>query len=222
MNYLDFNYILLQWYAKNKRELPWRETKAPYNVWLSEIILQQTRVNQGLNYYLNFIKKYPTVRHLAAATEEDILKLWQGLGYYSRARNLHFAAKQIVNDFNGEFPNISSELKKLKGIGEYTSAAIASICFNEPIAVIDGNVYRVLARIFGIGTPIDSTEGIKSFRKLANSYVSNEHPGDYNQAIMDFGAMQCTPANPNCNECPFNNICEALHTNRIKELPVKI
>ena len=221
MNYLEFNNILLQWYAKNKRDLPWRSTKNPYKVWLSEIILQQTRVNQGLSYYLNFIEKYPKVEDLAAATEENILKLWQGLGYYSRARNLHFAAKQIIEDFNGKFPKTSFELKKLKGIGEYTSAAIASFCFNEPVAVIDGNVYRVLSRLFGIETPIDSTEGIKEFKNIANLYISKEHPGEYNQAMMDFGAIQCKPVNPMCNECPLIEICEAFNSNRINELPVK-
>lgn len=221
MNDLDFSNILTQWYSNNKRDLPWRTTNEPYKIWLSEIILQQTRVNQGLDYYNKFIEKYPSVYDLAQANEHEVLKLWQGLGYYSRARNMHFTARYIVNTLNGKFPRHSKELKKLKGIGEYTAAAIASFCFHEPIAVIDGNVYRVLSRIFNIDTPIDSNEGIKQFRELANININKEQPDNYNQAIMDFGAIQCTPVNPDCNGCPFNHICEAFHKQKVEQLPVK-
>ncbi len=221
MNYLYFNNILLQWYAKNKRDLPWRTTTEPYKVWLSEVILQQTRVNQGLNYYHRFTEKYPSVFDLADASEEEVLKLWQGLGYYSRARNMHFTAKYIVETLGGNFPKEAKELKKLKGIGEYTSAAIASFCFKEPVAVIDGNVYRVLSRIFNIATPIDSNEGVKHFKELANYYINKEQPDIYNQAIMDFGAIQCTPVNPNCNDCTFRLSCEAYNLKTISERPIK-
>ncbi|MDO6743374.1 A/G-specific adenine glycosylase [Tenacibaculum soleae] len=217
---MDKNH-LLNWYLKNKRDLPWRKTKDPYMVWLSEIMLQQTRVAQGLPYFMTFTSEFKTVFDLAKAEESKVLKLWQGLGYYSRARNLHFTAKYIANELNGVFPNNYKELLKLKGVGDYTASAIASICFNEPVAVVDGNVYRVLARYFGIKTPINSIKGIKEFKELAQSLLDVSQPGTYNQAIMDFGAMQCKPQNPLCDTCPFSESCVALAKKLVKELPVK-
>lgn len=212
---------LLHWYTINKRALPWRENNSPYSVWLAEIIMQQTRISQGLPYYLRFVENYPTVVHLAQAHEDEILKLWQGLGYYSRARNMHEAAKTIVDQHQGHFPESYSELLKLKGVGEYTAAAIASISFNLPHAVIDGNVYRVLSRLFAISTPINSTEGKNAFKQLANQLIDRESPGDYNQAIMDFGAMQCKPTQPDCPNCPFSNSCQAFLLNQANRFPVK-
>ncbi|HEY9222124.1 MAG TPA: A/G-specific adenine glycosylase [Lutibacter sp.] len=216
-----FSKQLIYWYLQNKRNLPWRSTLNPYTIWLSEIILQQTRVDQGMSYYLKFIKKFPTVFDLAAASEEQVLKLWQGLGYYSRARNLHFSAKYIVNELNGEFPATYNELLKLKGVGDYTASAIASICFNEPTAVVDGNVYRVLSRYFGMDTAINSSAGIKEFKQLAQQLINEENPGTHNQAIMEFGALMCKPNNPDCTICPLNNSCYALSKNSVKDLPVK-
>lgn len=219
---LNFHKTITHWYLQNKRDLPWRKTNDSYHIWLSEIILQQTRVAQGLPYYFKFILKFPTVKDLAKAQEEDILKLWQGLGYYSRARNLHAAAKTVINEYNGIFPKTYKELIKLKGVGEYTAAAIASFTNNEAIAVVDGNVYRVLSRIFGIETPINSTEGKKEFKKLANQLISKNDPATHNQAIMEFGALACTPKKPNCMYCPFNSNCIAYNTNKVLELPIKI
>jgi A/G-specific adenine glycosylase len=219
---MNFNQILTHWYSDNKRNLPWRKTKDPYCIWLSEIILQQTRVDQGLPYYESFSTAFPTVFELANATEEQVLKLWQGLGYYSRARNLHFTAKYIASELNGEFPNTYTGLIKLKGVGDYTASAIASICFNEATAVVDGNVYRVLSRYFGIDTPINSTKGIKEFKTLAQTLLPKEDIGNYNQAIMEFGAKQCKPASPNCDVCPLNNSCLALAKKRVNELPIKL
>lgn len=219
---MNFNKTLTIWYSEHKRDMPWRNTKNPYNIWLSEIILQQTQVAQGLPYYDAFVNKYPTVFDLANAQEEDVLKLWQGLGYYSRARNLHTSAKYIANELNGVFPNTYKDLLQLKGVGDYTASAIASICFNEPTAVVDGNVYRVLSRYFGIDTPINSTKGIKEFKSLATSLMDHENPSDYNQAIMEFGAIQCKPKNPNCITCPLNESCGALQKNKIEALPVKL
>jgi len=216
-----FSKQLIYWYLQNKRNLPWRSTLNPYTIWLSEIILQQTRVDQGMSYYLKFIEKFPTVFDLAAASEEQVLKLWQGLGYYSRARNLHYSAKHIVNELNGEFPASYKELLKLKGIGDYTASAIASICFNEPTAAVDGNVYRVLSRYFGIATAINSSAGIKVFKQLAQQLIDEENPGTHNQAIMEFGALMCKPNNPDCAICPLNNSCFALSKNSVKDLPVK-
>ncbi|OGS69419.1 MAG: A/G-specific adenine glycosylase [Flavobacteria bacterium RIFCSPLOWO2_12_FULL_35_11] len=216
-----FSKQLRYWYLQNKRNLPWRSTLNPYTIWLSEIILQQTRVDQGMSYYFKFIKKFPSVFDLAAASEEQVLKLWQGLGYYSRARNLHFSAKYIVNELNGEFPTTYNELLKLKGVGDYTASAIASICFNEPTAVVDGNVYRVLSRYFGLDTAINSSAGIKEFKQLAQQLIDEENPGTHNQAIMEFGALMCKPNNPDCTICPLNNSCYALSKNSIKDLPVK-
>lgn len=218
---MSFAKILMYWYQKNKRNLPWRKTKNPYLVWLSEIMLQQTRVEQGLPYFLKFKQHFPTVFDLANADEQTVLKLWQGLGYYSRARNLHFTAKFIADELNGIFPSTYKEIIKLKGIGDYTAAAIASICFDENTAVVDGNVYRVLSRYFGIKTPINSSAGIKEFKILAQTLIDENQPGNYNQAIMDFGATQCKPKKPDCETCPFNESCVALQKNLISELPVK-
>ena len=219
---MDFKNHLINWYSDNKREMPWRETKDPYYIWLSEIILQQTQVKQGLPYYEAFVAQYPTIFDLAEASETSVLKLWQGLGYYSRARNLHATAKHIVNKLNGEFPNNYKDLLKLKGVGDYTASAISSIAFNEVAAVVDGNVYRVLSRYFGIDTAINSTLGIKEFKSLASSLIDYEQPATYNQAIMEFGALQCKPKNPDCNVCPFNDSCVSLQKNLVSELPVKL
>ena len=218
---MKFSNHLVDWYLHNKRSLPWRTTKNPYYIWLSEIILQQTRIDQGMAYYFKFITQFPSIFDLAAASEETVLKLWQGLGYYSRARNLHFSAKYIVNELNGAFPSNYKDLLKLKGVGDYTASAVASICFNEPTAVVDGNVYRVLARYFGIDTPINTSKGIKEFKLLAQELINTKIPGTHNQAIMEFGAIQCKPQNPDCNKCPLNNSCVALSKNIIRQLPVK-
>ena len=217
-----FSKKLKHWYSNNKRELPWRQTKDPYFIWLSEIVLQQTQVNQGLPYYVRFTEKFPSVHHLASADESAVLKLWQGLGYYSRARNLHATAKYIVNELDGKFPNNYKDLIKLKGIGDYTASAIASICFNEATAVVDGNVYRVLSRYFGIDTPINSSKGAKEFKQLAQELIDLKDPATFNQAIMEFGGAQCKPQRPDCKICPFNDSCIAFAENRINELPVKI
>lgn len=216
---MNFEATLLQWFKNNGRSLPWRETKDAYAIWLSEVILQQTRIVQGMSYWERFMAKWPTVNDLAAATEDEVLKAWQGLGYYSRARNLHTAAQQVV-ELDG-FPQTFKELKTLKGVGDYTAAAIASIAFGEPVAVVDGNVYRVLSRYYGIDTPIDSTEGKKEFQALAQSLLPINEPADYNEAIMDFGATQCTPNSPHCSACPLCETCVAFREQRINELPVK-
>jgi len=218
---MKFYNTLVYWYLQNNRELPWRKSKNPYFIWLSEIMLQQTRVAQGLSYYLKFTTTFPTVFDLAKADESTVLKMWQGLGYYSRARNLHFSAKQIAEELNGQFPSTYKEIIKLKGIGDYTASAIASICFNEPTAVVDGNVYRVLSRYFGISTAINSTSGIKEFKALAQTLIDESQPGTYNQAIMDFGALHCKPQNPLCETCPFSDSCVAFEKKLTKELPVK-
>lgn len=217
-----YSKTLINWYSNNKRFLPWRETNNPYYVWLSEIILQQTQVKQGLPYYEAFVEQFPTVYDLANAEESEVLKLWQGLGYYSRARNLHAAARYIAFELNGVFPNTYKELLKLKGVGDYTASAIASICYNEATAVVDGNVYRVLSRYFGIDTPINSGKGNKEFKALAQELIDKNNPADFNQAIMEFGATHCKPKNPDCFSCPFQNGCIALKEERISELPVKI
>lgn len=218
---MSFSKVLIHWYLQNDRSLPWRKTKNPYFIWLSEIILQQTRVAQGMPYYLKFAEAFPTVFDLAEASETSVLKLWQGLGYYSRARNLHFAAKQVVHDYQGVFPDTYKELIKLKGVGDYTASAISSICFDEPNAVVDGNVYRVLARYFGVSTPINSSKGIKEFKALAQELIDESQPGTYNQALMEFGALHCKPQNPFCETCPFSSSCLALQKHKVKELPVK-
>lgn len=217
-----FSNNLIAWYLRNKRDLPWRNTKEPYRIWLSEIILQQTRVAQGLPYYLKFIEAFPTVQDLAEAPEDDVLKLWQGLGYYSRARNLHATAKLVSNEMNGVFPITHKELIKLKGVGDYTASAIASFCYNEAEAVVDGNVFRVLSRVFGIATPINSSAGQKQFRILAQELLNKQHPATYNQAIIEFGAQYCIPQNPDCGNCTFKNFCVAYNTHKVQELPVKI
>ena len=212
---------LLHWYTQNKRPLPWRETRDPFKIWLSEVILQQTRVAQGMDYYHRFLIAFPDVQSLAAADEQEVLKLWQGLGYYSRARNMHHTAKEIVEKHKGIFPDSSAGLKKLKGIGDYTAAAIASICFDEPTAVLDGNVARVISRLFAIDTPVDSTEGKKAIIDLANSLLDTNHPGTFNQAVMELGALVCTPKSPACNTCPVAFACEALKQNQIENFPNK-
>jgi A/G-specific adenine glycosylase len=219
---MNFSKKLINWYTVNKRDLPWRNTTNPYYIWLSEIILQQTQVTQGTPYYHAFTRQFPTVFDLANANEEEVLKLWQGLGYYSRARNLHWSAKYIVNELDGVFPNTYKDILKLKGVGDYTASAIASICFNEVTAVVDGNVYRALSRIFGIETPINSTSGQKEFKALAQQLIDKKQPAIFNQAIMEFGARQCKPKNPDCSICPFKASCLALKENKIDELPVKL
>ena len=219
---MNFSTKLINWYTVNKRDLPWRNTNNPYYIWLSEIILQQTQVVQGTPYYHAFISQFPTVYDLANANEEDVLKLWQGLGYYSRARNLHWSAKYIVNELDGVFPDTYKDILKLKGVGDYTASAIASICFNEVTAVVDGNVYRALSRIFGIETPINSTPGQKEFKALAQQLIDKQQPAIFNQAIMEFGARQCKPKNPDCSVCPFKTSCLALKENKIDVLPVKL
>jgi A/G-specific adenine glycosylase len=213
---------LIRWYSLHKRDLPWRNTKDSYKVWLSEVILQQTRVAQGLPYYEKFIEAFPTVHELAKAPEQKVLKLWQGLGYYSRARNLHAAAKEVVKNHRGKFPAEFAELKKLKGVGDYTAAAIASFCFGKAHAVVDGNVFRVLSRLFAIDTPINSTEGKKQFTELAAELIDKKDPGTYNQALMEFGATYCTPVNPNCEACIFKSVCASGTTGKAKNYPVKI
>ncbi len=219
---MNFTQILNHWYSVNKRDLPWRHTKNPYYIWLSEIIMQQTQIKQGLPYYEAFVSNYPTVFNLANANEQDVLKLWQGLGYYSRARNLHASAKYIANELNGIFPSTYSEIIKLKGVGDYTASAISSICFNENHAVVDGNVYRVLSRFFGISTPINTTPGIKEFKALAATLIRSENPGDHNQAVMEFGATQCKPKNPYCSTCSLHTGCVALQKGQVHQLPVKL
>lgn len=219
---MDFSNSLLSWYLQNKRDLPWRDTVNPYPIWLSEIMLQQTKVAQGLPYFLTFIKEFPTVLHLAQADEEQVLKLWQGLGYYSRARNMHKTAQIIAFELNGNFPNNYKDLLKLKGIGEYTAAAIASFAFNEVVPVVDGNVFRVLSRYLDIETDIASALAKKEFSALAKELMPENNPALFNQAIMEFGALQCVPKNPDCNNCIFNNSCAALQKKKVGELPVKL
>ena len=213
---------LINWYAENHRDLPWRHDPTPYEVWLSEVILQQTRVNQGTDYYLRFIERWPSVTDLAKAKEEEVLKMWQGLGYYSRARNLHKCAKQVVEQYDGKFPADFEQLKKLQGIGSYTAAAIASIAFNLPHAVVDGNVYRVLSRLFDIDTPINNNEGQTLFSHLADELLNHERPGLHNQAMMEFGALNCTPKNPNCLLCPLQAQCLAFAHQTVMQRPVKL
>ncbi|TLP72922.1 A/G-specific adenine glycosylase [Maribacter sp. ACAM166] len=219
---MSFSGKILKWYRQNKRSLPWRETIDPYKIWLSEIILQQTRVAQGTPYYLRFVETFPSVRDMANAKEEEVLKLWQGLGYYSRARNLHATAKIVVNEYDAVFPNNYKELLKLKGVGDYTASAISSICYNEAQAVVDGNVYRVLARYFGVHTPINSTEGIKYFKTLAQRVMDANEIRDYNQGIMEFGAIHCTPKKPFCLDCPLNESCVSLQAGTVNQLPIKL
>ncbi|MBR4920311.1 MAG: A/G-specific adenine glycosylase [Prevotella sp.] len=216
---MSFTTTILSWFREHGRVLPWRQTRDPYAIWLSEIILQQTRIEQGLPYWERFMRRWPTVEELAAASEDEVLREWQGLGYYSRARNLHTAAKQIVE--MGGFSRTLEGIKQLKGVGDYTAAAIGSIAFDLPAAVVDGNVYRVLARHYGINTPINTTEGKKEFTALAQSLLPAKQASAFNQAMMDFGAIQCTPSTPQCPSCPLAETCVALRENRISELPVK-
>ncbi|MDG1477719.1 MAG: A/G-specific adenine glycosylase [Vicingaceae bacterium] len=218
---MGFSKEIIGWYHQNKRDLPWRKTTDPYQIWLSEIILQQTRVDQGLAYFNKFIENYPTVDLLANASEKEVLNHWQGLGYYSRARNLHFTAKLIVNEYKGVFPTEYKDVLSLKGVGEYTAAAITSFAYGLNYPVIDGNVYRVLSRVFGVETPIDSTLGKKEFKELANELIDSKNPADYNQAIMEFGALQCKPKLPKCEDCPLRLSCFALENDLIAELPKK-
>jgi A/G-specific adenine glycosylase len=217
-----FSQKVVEWYLKHKRNLPWRATTDPYKVWLSEIILQQTRVQQGLPYYNQFIKEFPTIKELAKATEQSVLRTWQGLGYYSRARNLYQCAHIITRQYRGIFPDNYADLLKLPGIGPYTAAAIASICYNQPVAVVDGNVFRVLARVFGVHDPVNTTLGKQRFAALANALIDKTRPALYNQAIMEFGALYCTPKNPLCPDCVFRHRCVAYAGNLQSDLPVKI
>lgn len=218
---MDFVEILIGWYTENKRPLPWRDTTDPYRIWISEIILQQTRVAQGLEYFNRFMERFPDVRALAEAPEDEVMKYWQGLGYYSRARNLHAAAREIMERFGGVFPSDHAQVLSLKGVGDYTAAAICSFAWRQPYAVVDGNVYRVLSRVFGVETPIDSTAGKKEFAELAQVLLDTSRPDLYNQAIMDFGAVQCTPQRPDCLYCPLRDACVAWAQGKVECLPVK-
>ncbi len=218
---MSFTHEIYKWYLTNKRDLPWRETNDPYKIWISEIILQQTRVVQGLDYYVQFIGNFPTVFDLANASEDSVLKLWQGLGYYTRARNLHFTAKNIVDNYNGNFPNNFKTILSLKGIGNYTAAAIASIAFNLPHAAVDGNIYRVLSRYYGIFTPTDTVAGKNEIQKIADELINDDNPGVHNQAFMEFGALQCIPKSPDCTSCPLLINCYAAKFNVTDKLPVK-
>lgn len=216
-----FTRAVVGWYASGHRDLPWRRTRDPYRIWLSEVLLQQTRVDQGMPYYERFVERWPTVEALATADEQEVLKAWQGLGYYSRARNLLSAARQVVHVHSGRFPDTRAGLRQLQGVGEYTAGAIASICFGRPEAVVDGNVYRVLARVFAIGTPIDSTAGQREFRALAAALLPKTAPGDHNQAVMELGATVCVPRAPLCDRCPVSPRCLARRQGCIDRLPVK-
>lgn len=217
-----FAKALLGWYRQNKRDLPWRREKDPYKIWLSEVILQQTRVEQGTRYYHAFTEAFPKVEDLAKAREDRVLKLWQGLGYYSRARNLHASAKLIMKEYKGVFPYSFADIIKLKGVGAYTAAAISSFAFNEAKAVVDGNVYRVLSRVFGLAVPIDSSQGKSDFQKLADQLLDAKDPGIYNQAIMEFGSQYCKPSSPDCNNCVFRTRCVAHLSKKVAEYPVKV
>ncbi|RTY70561.1 A/G-specific adenine glycosylase [Flavobacterium sp. GSP27] len=218
---MNFSNLLIKWYLQNKRDLPWRNTTDPYPIWLSEIMLQQTRVAQGMPYFMSFTAAFPTVFDLAKANEEHVLKLWQGLGYYSRARNLHKTAQYVASDLGGSFPDNYADLLKLKGIGEYTAAAIASFSYNEAVPVVDGNVFRVLSRYFDIDTDIAQASAKKEFAALAFELMPKDNPATFNQAIMEFGALQCVPKSPNCGICVFNESCAALQKNKVNQLPVK-
>ena len=219
---VNYQGVLISWYQINKRDLPWRKTKDPYKIWLSEILLQQTRVNQGLPYYLKFVEAYPTLKSLSNANEDDVLLLWQGLGYYSRARNMLATAKELENNYRGAFPTLYTEIIKLKGVGEYTAAAIASFSFDEQVAVVDGNVFRVLSRLFDVETPIDSSAGKREFKILAAALLDRKNPAIFNQAIMEFGALQCTPQNPDCNNCVLLHLCASKANGTVSQRPVKL
>ncbi len=213
---------LSEWYQKNKRDLPWRLGKNPYSIWISEVILQQTRVDQGTAYYHRFLERFPDVISLATADEDDVLKLWQGLGYYSRARNLHKAAQQVMNDHDGIFPSDYDAIRNLKGIGPYTAAAISSIAFGLPVATVDGNVARVIARLFAVEEPVNKGPGIRIINELADALMNPADPSEHNQAMMEFGALQCTPVSPSCDRCPLADVCEAREKGMVKELPRKV
>ena len=221
MSLHPYSQTLQNWYHNHKRDLPWRNVSDPYLIWISEIILQQTRVAQGMDYYLRFVTRFPNVLSLAKAEEQEVLKYWQGLGYYSRARNLHKAARQIAENYGGQFPHVHTDILKLSGIGIYTAAAIASFAYGQPYAVVDGNVYRVLSRLFGIDSPIDSPRGQKEFAALAAELLDSENAGTHNQAIMEFGALQCVPVSPDCGICPLKDSCVAMKTASVDKLPVK-
>ena len=222
MRGIEFTMLLLEWNGNdNKRLMPWKGEKDPYKVWFSEVILQKTRVEQGWNYYEKFVKKFPRISLLAKAKDEVVFKMWEGLGYYSRCKNLLHSARFITKEYKGKFPSTYDEIEQLKGVGPYTAAAIASFCFKLPHAVIDGNVFRILSRVFGIETPIDSNAGKKQFKELADELLDKNDPGTYNQAIMDFGATVCKPALPLCATCKLNSICVAYKTGTVSNLPVK-
>ena len=218
---MEFSNSLIKWYLQNKRDLPWRNTVNPYPIWLSEIMLQQTRVAQGLPYFMAFIEVFPTVFDLANAEEEQVLKLWQGLGYYSRARNLHATAKYIATELKGDFPPNYDQLLQLKGVGEYTAAAIASFAYNEPVAVVDGNVFRVLSRYFNMDNDISDGKTKKEFQILAQELLPKDKAALFNQAIMEFGALQCVPKNPDCANCILSSSCAGLQHKKVNILPVK-
>lgn len=218
---MSFTDTLLTWYEAHKRDLPWRGEQDPYKIWVSEIILQQTRVQQGWNYYLRFIREFPTLTALAEASEEQVLKVWQGLGYYSRARNMHHAARQVMKEFNGVFPHQYKEIRKLKGIGDYTAAAIGSMAFRLPYPAIDGNVFRIICRIFGIFDNVTLPATKIKITDLCNRFLDRHDPGRFNQAVMDFGAIHCTPRNPHCESCPFQTDCYAYKHDAVANLPVK-
>lgn len=218
---MSFSKEIIRWYQENKRDLPWRGTRDPYVIWMSEVILQQTRVDQGMPYFYRFLEQFPDVGSFAEATEDEILRLWQGLGYYSRARNMHRAARQVMEEHEGRFPADYDSLIRLKGVGEYTAAAIASFAGGEPKAVVDGNVFRLLARYFGVDTPINSGRGKKEFQRIADALIDRLNPGLYNQAIMEFGSLQCRPQNPDCGRCVLQSGCQALAQGRVDTLPVK-
>lgn len=219
---MKFSEKIIRWYKKNKRDLPWRKTNDPYKIWLSEIILQQTRIDQGLKYYLKFCDNYPDIKSLARENEEQILKLWQGLGYYSRARNMHKTARFLVENYRGKFPENYSDIIKLKGVGEYTAAAIVSFAFNKVYPVVDGNVIRLLSRLYGIKTAVNSTKGKNKILSLASELIDQEQPGEFNQAIMEFGALQCKPQNPDCRNCILQKECKAFNEEMVSDIPVKI
>jgi len=217
----QINTIILNWYQHSKRELPWRNTKDPYVIWISEIILQQTRMEQGLPYFHRFVQRFPDITSLASASEDEVLKLWQGLGYYSRARNMHHTAKRIHADYQGVFPESFDELKKLKGIGDYTASLIASVCFNKPYAVVDGNVNRLISRLYAVKEAVDSSKGKAEIKELADQLTDTNRPGDFNQAMMDFGSLICTPRNPLCRSCPLSGWCMAFKQAQVSMYPVK-
>lgn len=218
---MNFPARLLNWYSQNQRMLPWRSDNSPYNIWVSEIILQQTRMEQGVAFYTRFLEAFPDIYALAAASENDVMRIWQGFGYYSRARNLHASAKEIVENRHGRFPNTKREWEKLKGVGPYTAAAIASMAYGETVPALDGNVFRILSRLFAIEYSIDTGRGKKAFMEVAESLIDKNHPGEFNQAMMDFGAMICKPANPECKMCIFNRECIAFKRNAVAKYPVK-